>query len=580
MLDHPSSFPRIARFDVFEVDLRSGELRKPGSKIRLQDKPFQILTILLDHPGEVVTREELRKRLWPDDTFVDFEHSINTAVKRLREALGDDADHPRFIETIPRRGYRFIAPVDVGAPSAARGRIESIAVLPLKNLSGDPEQEYFADGMTEALSSDLAKLRALRIISRTSAMRYKSTGKSLPEIAKELNVDAIVEGSVMRAGQRVRITAQLIHAGTDTHLWAGSYEGDLQDVLVLQSQVAKAIAREVRVAVRPEDARCLASARPVHPEAYEAYLKGKFYWYKFSPEHLDTALGYFQLALEKDPNYALAYVGTADTWFARENSGFVPTREAIPKARAAALKAMELDDTLPEVHSMLGLVRFHHEWDWSGAETEFQRAIELNPNYADVRLFYSDYLFSMRRPEEGMAHIKCGLELDPLNFFFQCFFGWYLLFLRRCDDAIAQLRNTLRTEPNFPAAHLGLWGALYQKRKYEEALAEAKTFFALLGDSETAEALGRGCGEAGYPGAMRLAAERLAARSNQTYVPAVRIARLYAHAEEKDSALEWLEKAYEQRETPLVHLSVAWDWDSLRDEPRFQELLRRMNFPQ
>ncbi len=462
---------------------------------------------------------------------------------------------------------------------ARRKRIQSLVVLPLTNLSRDPEQEYFADGMTEALISDLAKLRALRIISRTSAMRYKATDKSLPEIAEELNVDAVVEGSVLRVGQRVRITAQLIHATTDTHLWAERYERDLQDVLLLQSEVARAIAREIQLAVTPEETRRLASARRVNPEAHEAYLRGRFHWYKLTRRDLDTAMGYFQLALEKDPKYALAYAGIAYVWLSRGETGVVAPHEAFPKAKVAALEAIELDDTLADVHEMLGNIRRAYEWNWGGAESELQRAIELNPNSAEARLFYADFLISVGRLEEWGAEIERALELDPLNFFIQCFYGWHLVYLRRYDEAILQLRKVLSREANFPAAHLGLWGAFWQKQMYAEALAEAQEFHALVGYTEVTEALARGYAEAGYPGAMRLAAEKLATRSNLTHIPAIRIARLYAHAGEKDRALEWLEKAYEEREGPLSRLSVVWDWDSLRDDPRFEGLLRRMNFP-
>jgi serine/threonine protein kinase len=466
------------------------------------------------------------------------------------------------------------------ARDTRRKRIQSLVVLPLTNLSRDPEQEYFADGMTDALISNLAKLRALKIISRTSAMRYKGMDKSLPQIAEELNVDAVVEGSVLRAGQRVRITAKLIHAATDTHVWAESYERNLQDVLLLQSELAQAIAGEIQVAITPEEKKHLARSRRVNPEAYEAYLKGRFHWYKLSRENLDTALEYLQLAKEKDPNYALAHSGIAYVWLSRADTGVTLPLEAFPKAKAAALKALELDDTLAEVHEVLAGIKLLYEWDREGAEKEFQRAIELNPNYADVRLMYADFLISSGRVEEWKVEMDRCLELDPLNFFFQCFLGWHFVYLGRYDDAITQLRKNLRTEPNFSAAHLGLWGAFYQKKMYNEALAEAKTFFGLLGDSEVAEALAKGCGESSYSAVMRLAGEKLASRSRQTYVPAIRIARLYAHAGEKERALEWLEKAIEQHEPPLVHLRVGWDWEILRDEPRFQDLLRRINSPQ
>ncbi len=425
---------RGVRFGVFEVDLRSGELHKQGLKIKLQGQPIQILSVLLERPGELVTREELREKLWPADTFVDFEHGLNAAIKKLRAALGDSADNPRFVETLHRRGYRFIASVKgLGAPVGGVGPapIESLAVLPLENLSGDPEQEYFADGMTEALIGDLGKIGALRVISRTSVMQYKKVRKPLPEIARELNVDAVVEGSVLRADDRVRITAQLIRAVPEQHLWAQSYERDLRDILVLQREVARAIAREIKIALTPEEQTRLASARPVNPEAYETCLKGRFYWYKLTPQDLETALQYFELALEKDPNYALAYIGIADVWGARAFFGVVPPREAFPKDNAAGLRALELDDTLAEGHYGLGSIRSFYEWDWAAGEAEYQRAIELNPNFARVRIFYGHFLSSMRRPQEGMAQFERGLELDPLNSAFQAFSGWNLLYLRR-----------------------------------------------------------------------------------------------------------------------------------------------------
>jgi eukaryotic-like serine/threonine-protein kinase len=491
-------------------------------------------------------------------------------MKDLRvelDELREESASGSLAASMPRRKRR-----------TRRKGIRSLVVLPLMNLSRDTEQEYLADGMTEALIGDLAKLRALKVISRSSAMRYKGTAKTLPEIAEELNVDAVVEGSVLRAGQRVRITAQIIDPATDMHLWAESYERDFQDVLVLQSELARAIAQEIKVVVTPEETKHLANAQRVNPEAYEAYLKGRFHWYKLSREHIDIALEYFQLSLDKDPNYALAYVGIADTWMIRGDVGLMPPRDAFPKAMVAALKALELDDTLAEVHVALAILRLG-QWDWIGAETEYRRAIKLNPNDSGAHFFYSDLLILVGRPREAQAEMERALELDPLNFFYQCFFGWHLVYVRRYDDAIAQLRKTLVMEPNFSSVHMGLWGVLYQKREYENALAEANKFFTVLGDHEIAEVLAGGTAEAGYAAAMRVAADKLAVRANRTHVPAIRVARLYAHAGEKDRALEWLEKAYEQGNPPLSHLNVAWDWDILRSEPRFQHLLRRMNLP-
>jgi tetratricopeptide (TPR) repeat protein len=384
----------------------------------------------------------------------------------------------------------------------------------------------------------------------------------------------------MRVGRRVRITAQLIHAATDTHLWAESYERGLEDVLLLQSEVARAIVGEIRIAMTAEEARRLASPRPVDPEAYDACLKGRFHWYKLSREHLDIALQYFHLALEKDPGCARAWAGIALTLLSLSDAGFVPPSEAIPKAKEAALRALELDEWLVEARVNLANIKFCCEWDWSGAEREFRQAIELDPNSADARFFYADLLISMGRSDEAATEARRALELDPYSFFIQGFFGWHLVYLHRCDDAIAHLHRTLQMEKGFSAAHLGLWGAFYRKGMREEALRAAREFFAVLGDGEVVEALRRGEAESGYEGAMKLAALELERRSAATHVPAVRVARLWAHAGDGDRALEWLERAYAWRESPLVHLAVGWDWDSLRGDPRFLSFLHRMRFPE
>ncbi len=459
---------------------------------------------------------------------------------------------------------------------ARRKRIQSLVVLPLTNLSCDPEQEYFADGMTEALIANLAKLRALRIISRTSAMRYKGSNNSLPEIAEELNVDAVLEGSVLRVGRRVRITTQLIHAATDTHLWAESYERDLQDILLLQSEVAQTVAREIQVAVTPEEKKRLASSRRVNPEAYEAYFKGRFHYWKMSPEDLDKALEYYNLALEKDPDYALAYTGIGDVWGARGCWGFVLPHEAFSIGKPAALKAVELDDELAEGHEMLARYKFFYEWDWAAAESESQRAIALNPNNPDIGFAYLWLLWSTRRPAEAMVQLEHALELDPFNLSFQTLLGWQFTYRHRYGDAIAQFRKTLATEPNFPWAHWGLWSGFHLKGITEQALAEAKQYLILMGNREAAEAMGNGHAGSSYQAAMLQGAKKLVAQAKQRYVQMILIARLYAHAEENDLALDWLEKAYEVREPWLVQLNVDFDWDTLRDDPRFTKLVKRV----
>jgi TolB-like protein/DNA-binding winged helix-turn-helix (wHTH) protein len=618
-----AQLPRRICFRKFELDVTSGELYKDSRKIALPPKAFGVLEALVGHPGEVVTREDLRAKLWPADTFVEFDDGLNHAVKKLRQALGDSSENPQFIETLPRHGYRFMASVEAmhipESGSAPRHRIiiaavvasvgllavaavlvafdigglrshlfpypneppiRSLAVLPLSNLSGDPQQDYFADGMTDALTTDLAKIRAVKVISRTSVMRFKGVKKPLPEIARELGVDGILEGSVQRSGGRVRVTAQLVRVPSDTHLWAQSYERDARDVLALESEIARSVAREIKVALTAEESSHLTRVRSINPEAYEAYLKGQSHWYQLSPEHLDTALEYFELALRKDPNYARPYVGVANVWLMRGDAGSMAPREAFPKARAAVMKALQLDDTLAEAHITLANIVGLHDLDWPQAEREFRRGIKLNPNSADGHFMYADYLISTKRVKEWDREIHRTLELDPFNPFFQCFYGWHLVYLHRLDEAVTQFRKVLATVPNFSSAHMGLWGAYYKKGMYREAFEEARTFFAVLGDHEVEDALTRGYATGGYTRAMHLGAEVLAARSRRSHVPGVRIARLYAHAGDKDEAIRWLQKAYDAGETPITHLGVAWDWDFLRDDPRFQDLLRSINFPQ
>ncbi|HKW24574.1 MAG TPA: protein kinase [Terriglobales bacterium] len=460
-------------------------------------------------------------------------------------------------------------------PASGPPQIRSLAVLPLANLSGDSSQDYFADGMTESLITSVSKIRALKVISRTSVMQYKGVNKPLPQIARELGVEGILEGSVQRSGGRVMVTAQLISAATDTNLWAETYERDLQDVLALQSEVASSVAREIRVALTPEETKRLASARQVNPEAYEAYLKGRFHWYKLSKEELDNAERYFELALSKDPNYALAYAGLADVWLSRSDAGFLSPQETMAKAKAAAEKALELDDTLADAHVSLANL----ESDYPAAEREFQRAIQLNPSHANAHFMYSDFLISRLRQRDWEREIHIALELDPMSYFFQCFYGWHLVYVGRYDEAVERLQKVLAAEPNYSSAHLGIWAAFHQKGMNQEAEQEAEQFFLALGDQEVAGALREGYREAGYRRAMKRAADTLAGRTARTHVPAVRIARLYAHAGENERTLYWLEKAYAARESPLIHLAVARDWDGLRSDPRFQDLVRRMHLP-
>jgi serine/threonine-protein kinase len=465
------------------------------------------------------------------------------------------------------------------ARSPGAARIESIAVLPLENLSGDPEQEYFADGMTEALIADLAKIEALKVISRTSAMHYKGTDKPLPEIARELNVDGIVEGSVLRAEGRVRITAQLIEAATDHNIWVETYERDLRDVLSLQSEVARSIAQEIRVTLTPQEDALLARDRPVDPEAYEAYLKGRYYFEK-GPPSFQRAADYYHRALEKDPEHALAHAGLAqiDVW-----SGFwglVPPREAMPRAKAAALKAIELDETLADAHHALGSIRYVYDWEWSTAETEIKRAIELDPNNAIAREQYAYFLSIAGRKDEAIVEAKQAVELDPLSARMNDCLALQFLLSHRYDESIRQCQKIRDLDPNDFWTRGPLARAFQAKGMWAEAWAEQRSQFLLFGWSEVAEAGDRGFAESGYRGAMRTAGWKLVELSNQRYIAPANIAYVFSVSGELDEAIYWLERAFDERAPVLSFLRVMHAWDPLRADPRFQDLVRRMNFPE
>jgi TolB-like protein/Tfp pilus assembly protein PilF len=559
-------------FGAFELDLRAGELRKQGVKIKLQEQPFQILAMLLEQPGQVVTREELRSKLWPADTFVDFDHSLNKAINKLREALGDSADSPRFIETLAKRGYRFLADMK-GSP----GRIQSLLVLPLENLSGDPEQEYFADGLTEELITKLARISALRVLSRTTAMHYKGVRKPLPEIARELQVEGVVEGTVLRSGEQVRISAQLIHAPTDTHLWADSYERDLRNILALQSEVAQAIAREVQVKLSPQEQAHFAQVHPVDPEAYEAYLKGRYYWNKRSREGHGKAVQYFQQAITKDPSYAAAYAGLADAQSIMGLWGLVPPEEGCGKAKGLALQALEMDGSLAEAHTSFAWATMHYDYDFLAAEREFERSIELNPRYASAHHWFGLFLGTMGRYEEGYTELQRALRLDPhwSNIHFGLAFVYWSG--RRYDQAISRCEKALELDPNSVQALVWLGLSYTASLMCEPAIAVLRKAVEVSQGAPCAVVC---LGEA-YAAARRCeeAQKILQELSKQRHAPAYFVGRIYAALGEKDEAFRWLEAAYRERGEWLVLLKVDPRFDSLRSDPRFQDLLRRMNFP-
>jgi TolB-like protein/DNA-binding winged helix-turn-helix (wHTH) protein/Flp pilus assembly protein TadD len=626
----PASVARVLRFESFELDLHAGELRKRGVKLRLQGQPIQVLAILLQSAGNLVTREELRSRLWPADTFVDFDHSLHNSIGRIREALGDSAEMPRYIETLPRRGYRFIAPVeDVHAPwiagqngnrtgealtVAPRPRrsaglvltiilcgvigfsgwaawqhsyakstvvpIRSIAVLPLQNLSADAAQEYFADGMTDQLITELAKVGALRVTSRTSVMRYKGTKKALPEIARELNVDAIVEGSVIRSGQRVRVTAQLLQAPTDKHLWAETYDRDVGDILRLQAEVADAIAQQVRAQLTPMQP---AQAHTVNPGAYDAYLRGRLYFVNefTKPDSLKKAQAYFEEAIQKDPGFALAYAGLADTYVYMAFAGALPKDQAYRSAKDALAKALALDDSIGEAHDTLGLLSFEFDWDWDTADREFNRAIALAPSYSCAHEDRAYFLALIGRRAEALAEIT---KIDQLDYGFSAAHTQSATYyeLRDYSDLIEASRRALLLDPKDWPQHRTLGVGYEGTGKLPEAISEYQQAVELSdGDPNSAAALAHAFAVTGKKAEAEKILHDFERKSKSAQVSPYLMATIFASLGDKDRAFAFLEKAYQDRSLGMTEdLRADLRIDNLRSDPRFQALLQRVGLPQ
>jgi len=626
-------------FGVFEVDLRSGELRKHGLRVRLQEQPFQVLVMLLEHSGEVVTRDELQKRLWPADTFVDFDHGLNKTINKIREALGDSAENPRFVETVARRGYRFLAEVKLADASPVRSSevatrpepaaeardrqdlagklampkhflsslawktsvfvlllvmtslvtwklhswnrpspfIRSLAVLPFESLSSDASQDYFTDGMTDELISDLGQISALRVISRTSVMAYKHARKPLPQIARELNVDAVVEGTVLRSGDQVRITAQLIEASADKHLWSQSYEGELRDTLAVQNKVARAIADQIRISLNPQEQAALKSVKVVNPEAYVSYLKGRYFWNKRTADSLKVALAYFNQAIEEDPKYAQAYSGLADTYALLGDWQYavMTPKEALPKAKAAAIKALELDSALGEAHNSLAFCLDGFDWDLDSAGKEFLRATELNPGYATAHHWYAWHLALLHRYDEALAEMRKAESLDPLSLIINADLAELLALAHSYDESIQQSRKTIEMDPNFGLAHNHLGQAYLQKHMNDEAVAELQKAVQLSGGSPTCIAnLARAYVASGRRSEAENLLSDLKKRSNPSHSLASEIAVIYVALGDTGQAITWLKKGYEERFNPGVLLRPGFD--PLRSDAHFQDIVRRI----
>ncbi len=631
----PLRHTSVVRFGTYEISLHSGELRKAGVRIRVQQQPLRLLETLLERPGEVVTREELRSRIWPNESFGDFDQAVNVAIAKLRGALGDSADNPRYIETLPRRGYRFIADVAVvnratnklelvhevasfetqdHAPLEAAGKtgpkhlpwqyawktlpvalvllilmawifrwrsrppgnilssspVRSLAVLPLENLSSNSE-DYFADGMTDELITDLAQISALRVISRTSVMPYKGARKPLPQIARELNVEAVVEGTVLRSGKQVRITAQLIQAPADKHLWAQSYEGGVHDTLALQKKVARAIAEQIRIKLTPQEEAVLVNVKVVNPEAYENYLKGRYFWGKRTTDGLKRATYYFNQAIESDPNYSLPYVGLADIYQLSDHPQL---------AREEVQKALDLDDQLAEAHNSLARLLYLFNGDWDGADREFRRALELNHNYAPAHHWYSMYLALEGRKEQALAEAEKAYELDPLSAVVGAYLAKILQEAGQYDKAIEQAKKTLDLEPDSAVTHAVL-GIVYEdKRMYAEAITEYKSALQLGGPpGEMRGLLGYAYAVSGNrTDAEKIIAELEALWPGHTHA-ALDLAVVFSGLGDKENALYWLEKAQERHVSDLVGIAQDSHFVAMRSDRRFQALVQRVGAP-
>jgi len=657
---HPAS-PKLS-FGAFEIDPSAGKLLKAGIPVKLKPQPFKVLLLLVRNAGAVITREQIQEHLWGDSTFVDFERGINFSINQIRAALCDNADHPRYIETLPLVGYRFLAPItsdpssksttnpapsahiyewpenaeplklgippsspastepassrrpnhaELAIPKSPRrfrsyyaiailllicivvfvakasfqsrqarreslSKIRSIAVLPLENLSGEVAQDYFADGMTDVLITDLGKIGTIRVISRTSAMQYKGAHKSLPEIGRELNVDAIVEGSVLRSGNRVRITAQLVEAREDRHLWAQSYEGDLRDVLTLQSEVAGDIASQIRVQLTPQEQPTFKGQPFLNSEAQDAYLKGHYFAALGTNDGLQKAIDYFNQAIEKEPNLAAPYAALSSVYVDLGHRMFLGPQQAFPPAKAAALKALALDAASAEAHTAMGNIKFLYDWDFPAAEQEFRIAIQLNPNSVDAQSSYAGFLNAMGHTDDALARIQQSLQLDPLSLAAITDVAWQLYWARRYDEAIEKARKVAELNPSYFPAHVCLGLAYEQKHDFAAAIRELQNATGFCRD----KCYGLMGQVSALAGDRRAALDALQKLKQRQYVSPWLVAIVYARLHDNEQAFVWLDKAYRDREHDLVFSNVWPMFDDLRSDPRFQALLRRIGLPQ
>lgn len=623
------------RFEDFELDRGAFELRRKGRTVRLERIPLELLFLLVERQGLLVGREEILERIWGKDVFVDADNSINTAVRKIRQALGDNPEEPRFLQTVPGKGYRFAARVIAAEPAlvtsggtpepqaagpgskqSARKLAVSLAsaviliiattaavlllrhnnkansaramlvVLPFVNLSGDPQQEYFADGMTEEMITQLGNLDPahLGVIARTSSMQYKQTRKRASQIAEELNVNYLLEGSVRRDGERIRVAAQLIRANDETHLWAGDFDRDLRDVLRLQSEVALAISNKIALSLEGPVRERLAGAPALNPEAYEAYLHGLLAMELRTKEGMERAIEEYERAIRLEPNYAAAYAELARAYSLATVPRALSVEDSMPKARDAALHAVSLDNSLGEGHTMLGFIKAHYEFDWRGAESEYRRGLELSPNDPNAHMFYSNsYLSPLGRHEEAMAEMKKAIAIDPFSGPVQSFLGRTYLWARRYDEALSQFNKCAQMFPGMAINHERLAHLYTYSGKFDEAIGEETKARLLSGEEprqalKKEEELRKALKEGGAQGYWRKVLEFSRNEENppEAYQGPYGVAILYARLREKEKSLNALEKALDEHVLAMTEIGVEPALDPLRGEVRFQNLLRKV----
>ncbi|MFN7935518.1 MAG: winged helix-turn-helix domain-containing protein [Bryobacteraceae bacterium] len=556
----------LIRFGKFEADPQTSELRCDGARVPLQQQPFQVLVALLARPGQLVSREELRELIWNDGTFVDFERGLNKAMNRLREALGDSAGAPRFVETLPKRGYRFVAPI---LPAD-----QSIAVLPFQNLSGDPDQEHWADGLASELMNGLASLPGVRVVSRLSTLYFRTHPAPLPEIALRLSADWIVEGSVAIRAREIRIAVQLVHARQDGVLWATTYQEDLDDVFAVQRQIARAIAQEVRARISLVESRRPEAPAEPKAEAFEACLKGRHFFEKKTAEGLNAALRYFRRAVAQQADYAVAYAGMADSYVMQGILGLASPRQVFPKAKTAVEKALELNGGLADAYKTLGHIRMAYDWDWSEAGKEFQRAIQIDTNHAAARQNYGILLTIVGRNQEAIAELEAARHLDPLSLSANSLLGFVHMRARNYDRAIQACRSAIELHSGNPFGHWILARVYDACGEYNKAVGEAREAMTLSKESlQFASQLGYACARTGDHVAACRIADELVSTSKKKYVSPYLIAMIYVGLGDRVRAFEWLGKSLMERSARMSEL-LDPPFDGLRTDRRFERLTR------